>query len=124
MKTRLLTVIVFALISFVIPTASASCAAPLFGDPGPCFDSFSVRVDDNNVPISLTEQSIMENFARNIETTYDDWQTSDRNWAHVDSELEFPAIICTEFVADGMKHYRIAKWVDKITISSFLQHQF
>ena len=76
--------------------ADAACAAPLFGEPGPCFDSFS----GSHVP--LTERSIMESFARNIEVNYGDWEMSDRNWAHVDSELELPAIICTEFVADGI----------------------
>ena len=61
----------------------------------------------------------MEDYTRNIELNYGDWQISDRNWAPVDSELELPAIICTEFVADDMKQYRMAKWVDPYTISSF-----
>jgi len=34
-----------------------------------------------------------------------------------------PAIICTEFVVDGMKQYRMAKWVDSQTISSFKNHR-
>jgi len=104
--------------SLEIKYAYASCIAPLFGSPGPCFDSFSVFAGPR-----LTESSIMENYARNIELNYGEWQMSDRNWDNVDVKLELPAIICTEFVVDGMKQYRMAKWVDLQTISSFENHR-
>ena len=52
-----------------------------------------------------------------------DWQTSNRDWSNEDIALDLPAIICTEFVADGMKQYRMAKWVDSYTISSFENHR-
>ena len=118
MKTRLLIILVFGMIGFAaIPYSYAACAAPLLGPPGPCFDSFS----SSGIP--LTERSIMEDYARNIEMNYGEWQMSDRNWAHVDSELELPAIICTEFVVDGMKQHRMAKWVDAYKISSFEDHR-
>ena len=119
MKTDLLIILAIGIIGFTtIPYSYASCAAPLFGPPGPCFDSFMVSTDT-----PLTEHSIMENYARNIEMNYGDWQMSDRNWTDDNIELELPAIICTEFVADGMKQYRMAKWVDSQTISSFENHR-
>jgi hypothetical protein len=65
----------------------------------------------------------MENYARNIELNYGDWQLSERNWDNEDVGLRLPAIICTEFVADGIKQYRMAKWVDSQTISSFENHR-
>ena len=98
--------------------AYASCAAPLLGPPGPCFDSFSVSPDSQ-----LTERSIMEDYARNIELNYPDWQMSERKWDDEGTSLRLPAIICTEFVADGTKQYRMAKWVDLRTISSFENHR-
>ena len=112
---KIIFLFLFALIPIFIPSAYASCVATII--PEPCFDSYSGSASP------LTEKSIMENYARNIELNYGDWQMSDRNWAHVDSELELPAIICTEFVADGMKQYRMAKWVDSYTISSFENHR-
>ncbi len=119
MKTRLSILLVVVMIGFAaIPYSYASCAAPLFGTAGPCFDSFSVVTDP-----PLTEKSIMENYARNIEFNYGDWQMSDRNWDSEDVELQLPAIICTEFVVDGMKQYRMVKWVDSQTISSFENHR-
>ena len=118
-KTGFLMVFAIGMIGFTaIPYSYAMCAAPLLGPPGPCFDSFSIFTGP-----PLTEKSIMENYARNIELNYGDWQISDRIWAHVDSELELPAIICTEFVADGITQYRMAKWVDAYTISSFENHR-
>jgi len=97
--------------------AHASCAAPILGPPGPCFDAY--HISDS----PLTKRSIMEDFARNIETNYEDWQMSDRNWDTLDGGLQLPAIICTEFVTDGMKQYRMAKWVDSQKISSFENHR-
>jgi hypothetical protein len=115
MKTRLLIIFAIGMIWFtVIPYSYASCAAPLLGPSGPCFDSFTVSDGSQ-----LTERSIMENYARNIELNYGDWQMSYRNWDDEDTALQPPAIICTEFVADGMKQYRMAKWVDSKRISSF-----
>lgn len=92
----------------------ASCVATI--PPQPCFDSFMVSADG-----PLTEHTIMENYARNIELNYPDWQMSDRDWDAEDDDtpLQLPAIICTEFVADGTKQYRMAKWSDSHTISSF-----
>jgi predicted secreted protein with PEFG-CTERM motif len=118
MKTNLLIILAIGMIGFVaIPYSYASCAAPLFGPPGPCFDSFSVFTGPR-----LTENSIMENYARNIELNYGEWQMSDRNWDNADAKLELPAIICTEFVADGMKQYRMAKWINANKISSWENH--
>ena len=118
MKTRLLIIFAIGMIVFTgIQYSYASCIAPLFGSPGPCFDSFSVFTGP-----PLTERSIMENYARNIEMNYGDWQMSDRDWNNTDVELELPAIICTEFVADGIKQYRMAEWVDSQTISNFENH--
>jgi hypothetical protein len=115
MKTRFLIIFAIGMIWFtVIPYSYASCAAPLLGPSGPCFDSFTVSDGSQ-----LTERSIMENYARNIELNYGDWQMSYRNWDDEDTALQLPAIICTEFVADGMKQYRMAKWVDSKRISSF-----
>lgn len=112
-------VFVFVIIGFVIiPYSHASCAAPLLGSPGPCFDSFSVSAGP-----PLTEKSIMENYARNIESNYGSWQISDRNWDDESTGLQLPAIICTEFVTDGVNQYRMAKWVDSQTISSFENHR-
>ncbi|MCA9828796.1 MAG: hypothetical protein KC444_10515 [Nitrosopumilus sp.] len=119
MKTRILMVFVAGMIGFaVIPYSYASCAAPLFGPPGPCFDSIMVFTD-----APLTERSIMENYARNIESNYGEWQMSDRDWDDEDEALQLPAIVCTEFVAEGTKQYRMAKWVDLHTISSFENHR-
>lgn len=119
MKSRLLIVIAIGIIGFTtIQYSYASCVAPLVGPSGPCFDSFSVF---NGPP--LTEKSIMENYARNIELNYGDWQMSDRRWDKEDAALQLPAIVCTEFVADGMKQYRMVKWMDSQTISSFENHR-
>ena len=72
----------------------------------------------------LTGYSIMEDYARNIEMNHPDWQMSERDWDdYENAPIQLPAIICTEFVADGMKHYRMAKWVDSHTISSFENHK-
>ena len=119
MKARLLIIFAIGMIGFTaIPYSYSSCVAPLLGPPGPCFDSFSVFTGPQ-----LTEKSIMENYARNIESNYGDWHMSDRNWDDEDAGLQLPAIICTEFVADGMKQHRMAKWVDSQTISSFENHR-
>ena len=119
MKIGFLIIITIGVIGFAaIQYAYAGCVAPLFGPPGPCFDSFSVSSD-----LPLTQRSIMENYARNIELNYGDWEMSDRNWDDENTPLQLPAIICTEFVADDMKHYRMAKWVDSHTISSFENHR-
>ena len=119
MKTRLLIIFAIGIIGFTgIQYSYAGCAAPLLGSPGPCFDSYSIS---SGMP--LTQKSIMEDFARNIEMNYGDWQMSDRKWDNVDEKLKLPAIICTEFVADGIKQYRMAKWVDSQRISSFEDHR-
>lgn len=57
----------------------------------------------------MTLKSIMENYAKNIESRYPDWDLSDRNWDDFDKKLNLPAIICTEFVAEGITQYRMAK---------------
>lgn len=72
----------------IVQFAHASCAATLL--PQPCFDSFRFSIEP------LTQKSIMENFARNIEVDYPDWQMSNRNWGDFDEKLNLPAIICTE----------------------------
>ena len=115
MKISILVIFLIGMMGVAaIQYSHASCAAPLFEPPGPCFDSFSKYVG-----LPLDEKSIMENYARNIESNYGDWQMSDRNWDHVGAGLQLPAIICTEFVVDGVKQYRMVKWVDSQTISSF-----
>ena len=98
-----------------IQHAYAACAATIV--PQPCFDSFM----GSHEP--MTQKSIMESFARNIEVRYPDWKMSDRNWDDFDEKLNLPAIICTEFVADGVTQYRMAKWVDTFKISSFENHR-
>jgi len=119
MRSGLLIILAIGMIGLLqIQHSYAMCAAPLSGPPGPCFDSFSISSD-----APLTERSIMENYARNIERNYGDWQMSDRRWDDEDTALQLPAIICTEFVAEGTKQYRMAKWVDLHTISSFENHR-
>lgn len=103
--------------NFETKYAYAACAAPLFGFSGPCFDSFMISHEP------LTEKSIMEDLTTNIEINYDSWQVSNRDWPQYDRELKLPAIICTEFVADGFIQYRMAKWQDATTISSFEDHR-
>ena len=118
MKTSLLILVIIGVIGFaVIPYSYASCAAPLFGPPGPCFDNFRVSLTP------YTEKSIMEDFTKRIESKYDNWQISDRNWSNVDEKLNLPAIICIEFVVDGVKHNEMAKWVDSHIISNFENHK-
>ena len=97
---------------FFPTTAFASCAAPLIGPAGPCFDSFMI----NNEKIS--EESIMNRIYEYINANYDSWQMSERNWARVDVELELPAIVCTEFVAENVTQYRMLQWTDQYRISS------
>ena len=101
--------------SLEVKYAYAGCVATIL--PQPCFDAFMGSTEP------MTQKSIMENYARNIESRHPDWQMSDRNWDDADTSLRLPAIICTEFVADGIKHYRMAKWVDSQTISSFENHR-
>src|SRR3989338_8817686 len=117
MKTRLLiSTLLFTL--FVVSGmnyANAGCAATIL--PQPCFDSFMGSTE------AMTEKSIMENFARNIEVNYPNWKMSDRHWDDFDEKLRLPAIICTEFVSDGVTQYRMAKWVDAFKISSFEDHR-
>ena len=95
----------------------AACGLPLFGPPGPCFDVLL----GSTTP--YTEKSIMEDYAKRIESKYDNWQISDRNWSNVDEKLNLPAIICIEFVVDGVKHNEMAKWIDSHTISNFANHK-
>ncbi|PIW35965.1 MAG: hypothetical protein COW26_01615, partial [Nitrosopumilales archaeon CG15_BIG_FIL_POST_REV_8_21_14_020_33_23] len=52
-----------------IKYAYAGCAATIL--PQPCFDSFMGSTE------AMTEKSIMENFARNIEVNYPNWKMSD-----------------------------------------------
>ena len=101
--------------SLEVKHAYAACAATIL--PQPCFDAFM----GSHEP--MTQKSIMENYAKNIESNYPNWQMSDRKWDSEDAPLQLPAIICTEFVADGMNQYRMAKWVDEFTISSFENHR-
>ena len=101
--------------SLEVKHAYAGCAATIL--PQPCFDAFMGSYEP------MTQKSIMESFARNIESRYPDWEMSDRNWDDFDEKLGLPAIICTEFVADGVTQYRMAKWVDVFTISSFENHR-
>ena len=118
MKIEILIIFVIGFVGFTaIPHSYAGCAAPLFGFSGPCFDSFRV----NHEPLS--EKSIMEDLTTNIVTNYDSWQMSNRDWPQYDKELELPAIICTEFVVDGIIQYRMAKWENTFKISSFENHR-
>ena len=103
--------------SMILPTmpfAYAGCAATII--PQPCFDSFM----GSHEP--LTEDIIMKNLARNLETNYGHWVPVDRNWDFEDESLDLPAIICTEYIVDGSKQYRMAQWVDSYRISSWENH--
>ncbi len=114
MKTRFLLIIITAIIlSLGIPNAYASCDVLLFE---PCFDSFSVS------HTSLNEKSIMEQYARNIELNFGDWEIPNRNWSTEEMQLNLPATLCTEFISDGQTHYRMAKWIDTNKISSWENH--
>lgn len=95
--------------------AYAACAATII--PQPCFDAFMGSTEP------ITQKSIMEQYARNIELNFGDWQMSDRKWDDFDKKLNLPAIICTEFVSGGATHYRMAQWVDPFKISSFENHR-
>ena len=98
-----------------IQYAYAGCVATII--PQPCFDAFMGSTEP------MTLKSIMEKYAGNVESRYPDWKMSDRNWDDFDKKLNLPAIICTEFVAEGITQYRMAKWVDALTISSFENHR-
>jgi hypothetical protein len=98
-----------------IKYAYAGCAATF--PPQPCFDSFRISHEP------MTQKSIMESFARNIEVDHPDWQMSDRKWNSFEEKMSLPAIICTEFVAYGGTHYRMAEWIDESKISSFENHR-
>ena len=100
---------------FLLPYAYAVCAATIL--PEPCFDAFMGSTEP------MTEKSIMETFGRHIEVRYPDWKISDRNWDNFDERSRLPAIICTEFVVNGVTEYRMAKWVDATKISSFENHR-
>ncbi len=100
------------LLVVILPQAYAQCLET--ETPEPCFDSYAVFAGP-----PLTETSIMENYAKNIELNFDDWEVADRNWYNTLEKLEYPIIICTAFVADGITHYRMTKWVDDYTISDF-----
>ena len=123
MKTRFLIFFIGILVlSSVIITDNldiqyvyAGCVATIL--PQPCFDAFMESHDP------MTQKSIMESFARNIESRYPGWEMSDRNWDDLDEKMNLPAIICTEFVADGVTQYRMAKWVDAFQISIFENHR-
>lgn len=108
------TVVFFTFISF-LPYAYAACVATIL--PQPCFDSFMKSHDP------MTEKSIMERFTASLEINYDSWEMSDRDWSQEDAKLKLPAIICTEFVANGITEYRMTKWEDPFTISSFEDHR-
>ena len=67
--------------SLVLPTmpfAYASCTATIM--PQPCFDSFM----GSHEP--LTEDIIMKDLARNLETNYGGWVLADRNWDFEDED--------------------------------------
>ena len=98
----------------VIPYSYAGCVATIL--PEPCFDSFMVSTEP------LTEKSIMEQYARNIELNFGDWEIPNRSWDTEEMQLNPPATLCTEFISDGQTHYRIAKWVDTYKISSWEDH--
>ena len=123
MKTRLLIFVIGTIVlSSIIITntldvqyAYAGCVATIL--PQPCFDAFM----GSHEP--MTQKSIMEGFGRHIEARYPNWQMSERNWDNFDKKLNLPAIICTEFVSEGVTQYRMAKWVDALTISSFENHR-
>lgn len=116
MKTRLLIItIIIGIAGFtVIPHSYAGCIATII--PEPCFDSFSMS------HTSLNEKSIMEQYARNIEMNFGDWEIPNRGWSAEEIQLNLPATLCTEFISDGQTHYRMAKWVDPHKISSWENH--
>ena len=97
-----------------IQHAYAACAATLI--PQPCFDSFMISHEP------LTEDNIMKDLARNLERQHGDWKPVERDWDSKDKPLDLPAIICTEYVIDNSKQYRMAQWVDANSISSWENH--
>ncbi len=97
--------------------AHAICIAPSSGPPKPCFDSYMVNRD------GITEEYIMNRIYENIDARYDVWQISDREWSNGDAALDLPAVICTEFVADGRTEYRMLRWADPHTISDLENHR-
>ena len=99
----------------VVQYAYAACPTTII--PQPCFDSFGGSTEP------MTKESIMKSFVRYLDGNYPDWQMSDRNWDDFDKKLNLPAIICTEYVFDGMTHYMMAKWIDPFRISSFENHR-
>ena len=99
----------------IVQYAYAGCAATII--PQPCFDSYSGSTEP------MTKESIMKSFARYLDGNYPDWQMSDRKWDDFDKKLNLPAIICTEYVFDGMTRYMMAKWIDTFRISSFENHR-
>lgn len=117
MKTRFL-IIVGIIFSggFVITNAYAGCSGSLIGFNGPCFDSYMGSAEP------MTQKTIMENFHKYMESRHDELQIPDRNWDSYVTPIQLPAILCTEFVIDDMKQYRMAKWVDAGKISSWEAH--
>ncbi len=118
MKTRLLIIIGMIFSGgFIIADAYGACAGSLIGFNGPCFDAFMGFTDQD-----VSKKTIMENFHKHMESRHGELQIPDRAWDSYETPIQLPAILCTEFVVDGMKQYRMAQWMDYSQISSWENH--
>jgi len=117
MKTKLLLIIgIIFSGGFVITNAYAACAGSVFGFNGPCFDVFMGSAEP------MTQKSLMEDFHKHMESQHGELQIPDRQWDSYKTPIQLPAILCTEFVIDDMKQYRMAQWRDASMISSWEHH--
>ena len=106
-------VIPLILIGFIgIQESFAACAPISFGESMPCFDSFHVSHEP------FTEELIMDTIYRNLDTNYEGWIQTNRNWTNNDEGYEHPTIICTAFDWKGQTYYRMLQWKDDYRISS------
>lgn len=118
MKTRLLIIvgIVFSG-GFMITDAYGACGGSLISFNGPCFDAFMGFPDQD-----VSKKTIMENFHKHMESRHGELQIPNRTWDSYETPIQLPAILCTEFVVEDMKQYRMAQWVDYSKISSWENH--
>jgi len=117
MKTRLLIIIGIVFSGgLIIADAYAGCSISMIGFDGPCFDAYMGSAEP------MTKKTILENFHKHMESRHGELQIPDRNWDSHVTQIQLPAILCTEFVVDGMKQYRMAKWADAGKISSWEVH--
>ncbi len=115
MRISLLIIVIIASTSIGVDQAYALCNES-DGPPEPCFDSFKVSNE------KITEKWIMNDIYSYIQVNYDSWEMSDRIFENSLEAYDLPDIICTEFVVDGVKQYRMAQWLDEHKISDWENH--